>query len=59
MKPVEKRCRTCEHGQEYRCCRVLVDVPGVGLPGTNALGGYRTNPDGPPWDNCRFWKEKT
>ena len=54
---VEKRCGTCHFGQDYTCNYLRISVKREMRNGSDD-GGYLTNDDGPPWDNCRFWQPK-
>lgn len=53
----EKRCGTCEHGQEYTCVCIRISTKVTMRSGSDD-GGYLTRDDGPPWENCRFWKPR-
>lgn len=44
-----RRCGTCFFGTEMRCPHVAVAIH-------SEVGGYRPDDNGPPWENCRFWK---
>lgn len=50
--PVEKRCGTCGVGGD------LLADPVTGGPRCGNWSGSATVPNGPPWENCRFWKPK-
>lgn len=47
-QPVEKRCGTCREGRAPEASAVRVPC--------NHYADSMNRPDGPPWENCRFWK---
>ena len=46
--PTEKRCGTCLEGRPYGHDQVRSPC--------NHYADSPSRPDGPPWENCRFWK---